>query len=109
MIYLSKNPNPLGGTYWYKYKKTGDITDTSEFFKQAFGDIKEKDPKIVKQIIMQRSNRFDEWQEIQRVAMVYNRLVIFRADRFHANTVLFGDDKETGRLTQHFVFYSHQQ
>ena len=62
----------------------------------------------MKKPIMIYSNIAEEWEEIQHIAMDNNRMALFRADFFHAN-YLFGEYKENGRLTQHFVFYSTQQ
>jgi hypothetical protein len=109
VIFLSKTPDMKGGIHWYKHKATGARTDSQEFIEYCMNFIGPQERDQMKTHIMKYSNIADEWEEIQRVAMVYNRMVLFRADFFHANSYLFGDNKENGRLTQHFVFYSTHQ
>lgn len=44
------------------------------------------------------------WEPLSRVAMKYNRLVLFDSTHFHAESPGFGDGPETGRLIQIFNF-----
>jgi hypothetical protein len=44
------------------------------------------------------------WDEIDRVANIYNRLVLFDAHLAHGASAYFGDTIENGRLFQNFFF-----
>lgn len=47
---------------------------------------------------------YTKWEMIDRVGNVYNRLILFRGDRFHASLDYFGNNLENGRLFQVFFF-----
>ena len=44
------------------------------------------------------------WEEIDRVANLYNRLVLFDAHMAHGASAYFGDRLENARLFQNFFF-----
>jgi hypothetical protein len=44
------------------------------------------------------------WEEIDRVANIYNRLVLFDAHMAHGASAYFGSTVENGRLFQNFFF-----
>jgi hypothetical protein len=44
------------------------------------------------------------WEEIDRIANIYNRLVLFDAQLAHGATAYFGNTLEDGRLFQNFFF-----
>jgi hypothetical protein len=46
----------------------------------------------------------DRWEEIDRVANLYNRLVLFDAHLAHGASAYFGDRLENARLFQNFFF-----
>jgi hypothetical protein len=46
------------------------------------------------------------WEMIGQIPMRYNRVVLLMGQCFHGSTGIFGHNKESGRLTQHFEFYS---
>jgi len=45
-----------------------------------------------------------KWELVDRFANVYNRLIIYRGDKFHMSLDYFGQDKYDGRLFQTFFF-----
>lgn len=63
------------------------------------------DPELMAQTFG-RDAEFDRscWEEIDRVANVYNRLVLFNAHLAHGATAYFGSGLEDGRLFQNFFF-----
>jgi hypothetical protein len=46
----------------------------------------------------------EQWQKELVSYFVYNRLVVYRADLFHAPGPAFGIDDESGRLIQLFMW-----
>jgi hypothetical protein len=44
------------------------------------------------------------WEEVDRVANLYNRLVLFDAHLAHGASAYFGDRLESARLFQNFFF-----
>ncbi len=63
------------------------------------------DPELMAQTFG-RGAEFDRscWEEVDRIANVYNRLVLFKARLAHAATAYFGTGIEDGRLFQNFFF-----
>lgn len=47
---------------------------------------------------------YTQWEILDRVGNIYNRLVLFRGDLYHASVDYFGNNKENGRLFQLFFF-----
>mgnify|MGYP006891309455 FL=1 len=47
---------------------------------------------------------YTKWELVDTVGNVYNRLVLYRGDIFHASLDYFGHDNESGRLFQTFFF-----
>ena len=45
-----------------------------------------------------------KWKKVDEVGNVFNRLILFDANRFHMSQDYFGDTKENGRLFQVFFF-----
>ena len=50
------------------------------------------------------SQRYDEWEALDRVGNVFNRLVLFKGRHFHQSTAYFGHALDDGRLFQTFFF-----
>lgn len=48
---------------------------------------------------------WSNWEKIGELPMRFNRAVVLMARCFHASTGLFGVDKESSRLSQHFELY----
>lgn len=47
---------------------------------------------------------YTKWDLVDRIGNRYNRLIIYRADLFHASLDYFGDNLQNGRLFQTFFF-----
>ena len=54
----------------------------------------------------QYSQDMTKWDVATEVKNIYNRLILFRGDQWHSSTTYFGQDHETGRLTQVFFFHT---
>lgn len=50
------------------------------------------------------SQDMTKWKKMDEVGNVFNRLILFNANRFHMSQDYFGDSKENGRLFQVFFF-----
>jgi len=93
LLYLSKPEDCAGGTTIYRHKATGD-----EIYDKAHGHLYDfKDAA--------------QWEIISEVEMVYNRLVMYPGQLFHAiSPVFFGDTIDNARLTQNvFIFREHDR
>lgn len=47
---------------------------------------------------------YTKWDAVDRIGNIYNRLVLYRGDLFHASLDYFGDNLHNGRLFQVFFF-----
>lgn len=86
VCYLTPNAPVSGGTAIYKHKRSGERTFTQD---SPF----EKDPYD-----------YTEWEIVDRIGNIYNRLVLFRGDLYHASVDYFGNNANNGRLFQLFFF-----
>lgn len=88
IVYLSKPEHCAGGTTIYRHKATGD-----EIYRKQNRHLYDfRDPS--------------QWEVIREVEMVYNRLVMYPGQLFHAITpVFFGDSIDNARLTQNVFIY----
>lgn len=98
MVFLTPNAPLETGTAFYKSKFTGatifDGTHDPEEFQKTFKGIS-------KDLNFYDSTQYELMDE---VANVYNRLVLFNAKRIHAATKYFGDEIENARFFQLFFF-----
>ncbi len=98
MVFLTPDAPVETGTAFYKSKVTGatifDGTHNPTEFDKTFRGISDD------------LNFYDstQYELMDEVANVYNRLVLFNAKRIHAATKYFGDTKENSRFFQLFFF-----
>lgn len=98
MVFLTPNAPLETGTAFYKSKFTGatifDGTHNPEEFEKTFKGVSTN------------LNFYDstQYELMDEVANVYNRLVLFNAKRIHAATKYFGDEIENARFFQLFFF-----
>jgi hypothetical protein len=89
IIYLSPDAPPDSGTRLYRSKYTKKMLvpeqDFNVVFKNGFYDS-------------------TEFEEVDVVGNVFNRLILFNAKMIHAAPVYFGNTKENSRLFQLFFF-----
>jgi len=98
MVFLTPDAPLETGTAFYKSKFTGatifDGTHDQEEFNKTFKGLNAN------------LNFYDstQYELMDEVANVYNRLVLFNAKRIHAATKYFGDEIENARFFQLFFF-----
>lgn len=98
MVYLTPDAPLQTGTASYRSKLTGatrfDNGETGELYQKTFKGVSNE------------LNFYDKstWEEVDRIANVYNRLVMFDAKRLHSATEYFGDALENARLFHLFFF-----
>jgi hypothetical protein len=88
IVYLTRPEDCAGGTTIYRHKATGD-----EIFNLTNARLYDlRDPS--------------QWEIIKEVEMVYNRLVMYPGQLFHAITpIFFGDNIDNARLTQNVFIH----
>lgn len=88
LVYLSKPEDCAGGTTIYRHLETGD-----EMYDKAHKHLYD-------------FNNPAQWEIITEVEMVYNRLVMYPGQLFHAITpIFFGDNIHNSRITQNVFIY----
>ena len=88
IVYLSLPEHCAGGTTIYRHKATGD-----EIYDKAHRHLYD-------------FRKPEQWEVLREVDMVYNRLVMYPGQLFHAiSPVFFGDSIENARLTQNVFLY----
>jgi hypothetical protein len=96
VCYLTPDAPLSGGTALFKHKKTG-----------LFSAPRKHDGTYDLELlstINKDSQDMTKWEMTDRVANVYNRLVLYRGDYFHVSLDYFGQDIYDGRLFQTFFF-----
>lgn len=96
VCYLTPDAPVSGGTALFKHKETG-----------LFSAPKTEDGRYDLELlakINKDSQDMTKWEITDRVANVYNRLILYRGDYFHCSMDYFGQDIEDGRLFQTFFF-----
>ena len=91
VLYLTPNAPVNSGTGIYRFKDGTRNVDEAE----ARGNIK---------IIDENSQDYTKWELVDKVGNVFNRLVLFNSNQYHASMDYFGTNKENGRLFQVFFF-----
>ena len=90
LVYLTPNAPLSAGTGIFRHKETG-LTEAPE------------DSEVLDNIYKD-SQDYTKWEMTDRIANVYNRLVMYRGYQFHQSLDYFGTDKFNGRLFQTFFF-----
>jgi hypothetical protein len=96
VCYLTPDAPVTGGTGIYRHKETGLISCP----RLANG---EKDFELLDKLNKDGQD-YTKWELVDTIGNVYNRLVLYPGDLFHASLDYFGKDLETGRLFQTFFF-----
>lgn len=91
VLYLTPDAPLSSGTGFYRFKD---------------GAMSEEDTVALNN--EKEVNRFTQdmtqWELVDRVGNVFNRLILFNAHKYHMSMDYFGDSKENGRLFQTFFF-----
>lgn len=83
VCYLTPDAPYTGGTGLFRHKSSGEYS---------------------RQTTDHEGYDYTKWDLIDRIGNRYNRLIIYRADLFHASLDYFGDNLQNGRLFQTFFF-----
>lgn len=100
VCYLTPDAPVTGGTGIFRHKSTGliacprneDGTRNEELLGKIYEDAQD----------------YTKWELVDTIGNVYNRLVLYPGDLFHASLDYFGKDINTGRLFQTFFFNTEQ-
>jgi hypothetical protein len=99
VCYLTPDAPVSGGTGLFRHKETGMYKSPRD----ENGERVEYDHELMEPL----NNDFQDytkWEQVDTIGNVFNRLVLYRGDIFHASLDYFGHDMETGRLFQTFFF-----
>ena len=95
IIYLTPNAPPECGTSFLRHKKyklrNSEVFSKSDWYQS---DLNYKEPHLDK----------TQWEVVDSIGNVYNRLVIFDAQYIHGVSEYFGEDIHNSRLFQLFFF-----
>lgn len=103
MVYLTPGLPPSAGTGLYRHRESGFTSPPTDREARALGyaDASEFED----QVIHRDKADMSKWEEVARIAPVYNRLLLFRGgEQYHAPLAGHGDTPDTGRLTHNFFF-----
>jgi len=90
VLYLKPNAPIESGTSLFRHKKTGRNSEDPSLYSEQPAPFCYLD--------------ITEWDETDYVGNIYNRMIIFKANRIHSMRRPFGYSAETSRLTQLFFF-----
>jgi Family of unknown function (DUF6445) len=81
VVYLTPDAPLEAGTALYRHKRTGHRTDLGEVYEPQ---------------------DYSKWEVTDMVGNVFNRLILFRGNLWHAANGYFGNTRASGRLIQTF-------
>ena len=96
VCYLTPNAPHTGGTGLFRHKETG-YNSPPRKEDGTYDD-------VLLEPLQNDYSDYTKWDLVDIVGNVYNRLVLYRGDLFHASLDYFGHDLESGRLFQTFFF-----
>jgi tetratricopeptide (TPR) repeat protein len=111
VLYLSLPEHCRGGTSFWRHRATGweRAPAPDELRARGYADL----DAFHRSLDSPGGGRVDfealragrgEWDLVLEVPMRFNRLIIYRADHYHAISEVFGDTPRDGRLVQLFFF-----
>jgi hypothetical protein len=106
IIYLSLDQHCKGGVAFYRHKKTRALCSSPQWFAEVFPNIKNLPPEERIAVLRKEFKDPNNWEIIGQIPMLFNRAALVMGQCFHGSTGVFGDSSTTGRLTQHFEYYS---
>lgn len=100
IIFLNPDRSNYPGTSFYKHKLTGLDKLTEDSVENSFvktGLFKSPEA-VIDQVIADRF-KFERWEHLFTAPAKYNRLLLFKTDRFHQIGSRWGSRVENARLT----------
>ena len=105
ILYLSREPDCVGGTEFYRHRRTGmDRWPINPDELAATGMATLED--VRREIGEQDSNDPEKWELTMQVPMRFNRLLLLRPWFWHTASPGFGDSLDNGRLVYLMFFAS---
>ncbi|MFF2779589.1 DUF6445 family protein [Streptomyces sp. NPDC058052] len=103
MVYLTPGAPPSAGTGFFRHRETGFTRPPSDRVARSLGHA---DADAFEEGVARRDMAdLDKWELVDRIAPVYNRLVLFRGCEFyHAPLGGLGDRPSNARITHNFFF-----
>ena len=86
VCYLTPDPPLSGGTALYRHKESGE--------RASINNVDHG----------QDAYDYTKWEVVDRIGNVYNRLILYPGNLYHASVDYFGSDINNGRLFQTFFF-----
>lgn len=99
VCYLTPDAPHTGGTGLFRHKESGLYKSPRD----VNGNRVDYDHELMKPLTNDFQD-YTKWERVDTVGNVFNRIVLYRGDIFHASLDYFGHDEETGRLFQTFFF-----
>ena len=90
VVYLTPSAPPGAGTAFFRHNETGCDTYPAD--------------DGLRQKCDRDASAFNRWSITDQISNRFNRLILFRGQRFHCSQGHFGNSKENGRLFQTFFF-----
>lgn len=90
VIFLTPDAPSDAGTAFFRHIPTGYYECPADLSRH---DVFDKD-----------ATNYSNWECTDRIGNIFNRLILFNGNRFHASAKSFGDKKENSRLFQTFFF-----
>lgn len=95
VLYLNVNPDPDGGTSFYRLKHSNDAPG---------GNIVEAPYKNLVDSLQTRALPIDGWYLDKSIENCFNRLIIFKGNIVHSASKYFGENKRDKRLAITFFW-----
>jgi hypothetical protein len=105
VIYLSRNEDCEDGLALYRHRPTRKVEWDEEWFQKHYGWVYSLPREQMRQAMIDYFRDPDMFEQIGLIPIAYNRAILLMAQVFHGTGAVFGMDKHTGRLSQHFEFY----
>lgn len=99
VCYLTPNAPHTGGTGLFRHKETGYYRSPLDENGNRVG----YDHPLIEGLQKDYSD-YTKWDLVDVIGNIFNRLVLYRGDIFHASLDYFGSDLQDGRLFQTFFF-----
>lgn len=106
VVYLSKAQDCREGIMLYRHRPTASVFWPDAWFRQHYGHLYKLPAAVAKAEVAKFLKDEDEFERIGVIPMAYNRAILLMAFVLHGTGEVFGTDKFSGRLTQHFEFYT---
>jgi hypothetical protein len=108
IVYLSHNQDCEDGLALYRHRPTRKVEWDEEWFQEHYGWVYQLPPDEMRQAMFAYFRDPEMFEQIGVIPIAYNRAILLMAQVFHGTGAVFGTDKHTGRLSQHFEFYAEQ-